>query len=347
MVRSSILTMDEMTGVLFGHSAFQYLNAGCELGLFTLLHEEPGLDKSEIASKLGLAERSRDVLLLGTTSLRLTRVSEDGRYRNAKVIDQLFDDGEWQDFANIVAFEQYITYLGQVDFTESLRTNTNAGLRRVPGAGRDLYHRLHENPELEKVFYRYMHSWSEISNRRLLENIDFGLFNKVLDMGGGTGVNAIALARKFPQLNIEIFEIPPTVPITQDTIDSAELSDRVTVFGGDFFADEYPTGHDCVLFSHQLVIWTPEQNVDLLRRAYDSLPDGGSVVIFNSMSDDAGDGPLMAALDSVYFAAIPAEGGMIYSFAQYEDWARQAGFASTRRINCHAWTPHGIVIATK
>ena len=82
------------------------------------------------------------------------------------------------------------------------------------------------------------------------------------------------------------------------------------------FVDPFPTGMDCVLFAHQLVIWTPEQNTALFAgKAHAALDPGGRVVIFNSMSNDEGDGPLVAALDSVYFAALPAEGGMIYPLA--------------------------------
>ena len=71
------------------------------------------------------------------------------------------------------------------------------------------------------------------------------------------------------------------------------------------------------------------------------------MVIFNSMSNDAGDGPVVAALDSVYFAALPAEGGMIYSWEQHEQCLRAAGFRDIERTACPGWTPHGILVATK
>jgi hypothetical protein len=108
-----------------------------------------------------------------------------------------------------------------------------------------------------------------------------------------------------------------------------------------------PRGFDTVLFCHFLVIWTPEQNIELLRKAYVGLSSGGRVVIFNSMANDDEDGPLFAALDCAYFMAIPTKGGLIYSAADYESWLRVAGFENIERKKCDSWTPHGIVIATK
>ncbi|WET81653.1 methyltransferase [Amycolatopsis sp. QT-25] len=340
------LSMDDLTPILFGHAAFQYLNAGCRLGLFRLLHETPDVPKKQIGIDLGLDERATDVLLLGTTSLRLTSVRND-TYRNASVLNDLFVSGQWEAFTSVVDFESDIVYESQADFVESLRHNTNVGLRRIRGVGRDLYQRLAENPPLERTFYRYMRSWSEWSQPLLLEAVDFGEVGTLLDVGGGDAVNAIALARAYPRMNITVLEIPATESIARQRIRDSGLDDRITVRAGDMFADPFPGDMDCVLFAHQLVIWNAEQNVRLLRNAHQALRPDGRVVIFSSMSGDAGDGPLMAALDSVYFAALPAEGGMIYSWSQYRQWLATAGFGEAATASGDRWTPHGLLVAGK
>jgi predicted O-methyltransferase YrrM len=342
----SLACLHSLTPILFGASAFQYLNAGCELGLFDLLHDQSRLSKSEIADHLNLQPRAIDILLLGTTALNLTELKND-YYENSKSINYMFQENVWDIFKDVVAFEQHIAYLAQFDLADSLRQNSNIGLKRVPGVGRDLYHRLAENPHMQEVFYKYMDSWTRLTNQYLFSNVDFSGVNKVLDVGGGTGINAIALAKANPKLKATILEIPTTAPLTTENIARAGLSDRVDVHAGDMFASDFPKGYDLVLFSHQLVIWTPEENLVLLKRAYDALTSGGQIIIFNSISNDDFSGPLMAALDSVYFASLPAEGGMIYAWRQYVEWLTQAGFKDISRINCHAWTPHGIIQAVK
>jgi ubiquinone/menaquinone biosynthesis C-methylase UbiE len=338
--------IERLTPILFGAAAFQHLNAGCELGLFELLERTPRASKEAIGEALRLQPRATEILLLGTTALGLTH-RVDGCYSNRPIISTLFRSGNWDAFKNVVAFEQHIVYEAQVDYCDSLRNNTNVGLRRVRGTGRDLYHRLAENPSLQGTFYRYMHSWSQLANERLLRHFPFASVRNLLDVGGGDGVNAINLARACPHLHATVFEIPGSAEIARRSVRDSGLDNRISIVQGDMFRDDYPAGHDCVAFIHQLVIWTPEENIQLLTRAYEALPTGGRTVIFSSISDDNGDGPLMAALDSVYFAALPAEGGMIYCWQQYEDWLRTAGFRSIQRVPCREWTPHGLIIATK
>jgi predicted O-methyltransferase YrrM len=333
--------------ILFGHAAFQYLRTGCELGLFDRLERTPGLSRENLQAELGLQDRPIDILLLGMTSLRLVERVGDA-YRNSPLISTMMARGQWETFVAAVGFEAHISYPGLADFPASLRANSNVGLRRIPGDGPTLYHRLTRDEELSAVFFRYMHAWSEMVNHYLVELVDFSRVSRVLDVGGGDGVNAIALASAFPRLEVTVLELAQVVPRVVRRISEAGLADRVRAVAGDMFAEDLPAGYDCMLFAHQMQIWPLEKDTELLRRAHAALPPGGMVVIINSMSDDTRDGPLFAALDSAYFAAIPGGGGMIYSWSQLEGCLRRAGFSRTERVRCEgAWTPHGIILGTK
>lgn len=332
--------------LLFGHAAFQYLRAGCELDLFETLRETPDISRADLKNKLGLQDRPMDILLRGACALELIE-RNDGLYRNSPLISNMMDQGEWDAFEAAVGFEANINYPGLADFTASLRQNTNAGLRRIPGDGPTLYHRLTENESLNKVFFRYMHAWSEMVNRHLVELIDFRQVKRVLDVGGGDGVNAVALAEAFSHLDITILELPHVVPRAVEAVSKSGLNDRIRVVAGDMFVD-LPAGHDCMLFAHQVQIWPLEKNIELFRRAYDSLPVGGVAIIMNSISDDSGDGALYTALDSAYFAALPGGGGTAYTWDQLETCLREARFEKVERVRPErAWTPLGIIVATK
>src|SRR5581483_10142911 len=125
--RREPLGMDGLSRILFGHSAFQYLNAACELGLFDCLAETPWIGRDEIAERLGLEQRSCDILMLGTTALGLVELV-DGKYACAQIIVELRESGDWARFVDTVAFEQHIVYVPQVDFTQSLKESRNVGL---------------------------------------------------------------------------------------------------------------------------------------------------------------------------------------------------------------------------
>jgi SAM-dependent methyltransferase len=340
------LTSDGLVGILFGAGAFQLLNAGSELGLFTLLADRPGLTGEEIGTELGLARRPAQMLLLGTTALGLT-VRAEGHYRNSDLVQGMCAEGTWTIIADLVEFQHRITGPASMDLVASLRHNTNVGLRHIPGDAPDLYQRLAGDPDLEQLFYRCMKSWSSLSNPILVGNADLHGVHSVLDVGGGDGVNSIALAKANPDVHFTVLDLPGALAIAQDKITQHGLAERITVAEGDLFAEALPGGHDCVLFANQLVIWSPEQNRELLRKAYQALPAGGRVLIFSAMSDDTGDGPLYAALDNVYFATLPTSDSMIYHWAQYEEWLSEAGFAEIFRRPGDTWTPHGVIGAVK
>src|SRR5262245_524618 len=86
-----VLTQDDLNLVLFGHAAFQYLRAGCELGLFDLLERSPQLGQDDLQAELGLQDRPMDILLLGATALRLVE-QIDGGYRNSPLISSMMSD---------------------------------------------------------------------------------------------------------------------------------------------------------------------------------------------------------------------------------------------------------------
>jgi hypothetical protein len=340
------LSLGELNFILFGHAAFQYLNAGCALGVFELLQSQPGLTRGEVSRALCLEELPTRILLFGLAALKLVR--KDGRqYRNSSVITQKFEAGGWQAFRDTVMFEARIVYAGQAHFVESLRANANLGLQEIPGNGRDLYHRLGENPELSGIFYSYMGSWSRLANPCLLRGVDFRDVETVLDVGGGDATNAIDLVLAHPHLRVTLLEIAECCSRARDRVSDAGLEDRISVVAGDMLHEPIDGSFDCVMFIHQLVIWSPGVIRSLLGKAYEVIRPQGKVVIFNSMASDDEDGPLMSALDSVYFMTLPAPGGMIYPWREYESALLATGFDSIGRIRCEGWTPHGIIVARR
>ncbi|MCC5669492.1 hypothetical protein LC653_38115 [Nostoc sp. CHAB 5784] len=65
------LAISDLSLLLFGHAAFQYLYAGAELGLFEILSKKTHLSKAEISEYLQLETYPVKCLLLGLTALKL------------------------------------------------------------------------------------------------------------------------------------------------------------------------------------------------------------------------------------------------------------------------------------
>jgi len=79
----------------------------------------------------------------------------------------------------------------------------------------------------------------------------------LLDVGGGSAIYIISAVKSNPN-NVKglVYELPAIKPITEEYIDEAGLSDKISVVPGNFFTDEpFPTGVDYVLFSNVLHDW--------------------------------------------------------------------------------------------
>lgn len=321
----------ELRGLYKAHYRFQFLSAAFQLGLFALMEKEPGLTVREIAARLGLREQPTRILLLGCTVFSLLRKDGDG-YHNTPLSKPLSANFDEAPAANIL-WEQQGTYRAMAWFSESLKEDTNVGLRHaVPGTAPTLYGRLAENPELEAVFHTMMSSVSRLVGTELGEKLDLSECTHLLDIGGGTAINAFHLAARWPELRITIADLPSVATAANEKIKKLGLTDRVRAVSLDAFNDEFPGGCDGVLFAHFLEIWSPERIRELLAKAARALPSGGGIHVVTPRQDDDGTGPERAALLSAYFHAIASGEGMVYTGAEYEEWFRAAGFEPTGRL---------------
>lgn len=325
------LDFDGLALIAGGHTAFQLLWAGVQLGVFALLSRKPGLTRSEIVTEVGLADQPARILLIGLSALRLV-VKQGDAYRNARIVDELLSPDSPGNMADVLGWQHYIVYPGEIDFVESLKQNRNVGLRHFPGNEDNLYSRLAHDPHLEKVFHDAMASLSRSANAILASQVDLSGVKHAVDAGGGNAENAITLAQAHPHLRLTVFDAPTVCARARDNIDRAGLNDRIGTHPGNFFVDPFPKGIDAILFAHMLTIWSIERNTELLRRAYEALPPGGQVIIFNMMGNDEETGPMTAALGSPYFLCIATGQGMLYPARDFERMLADAGFAQTRRL---------------
>jgi len=116
----------------------------------------------------------------------------------------------------------------------------------------------------------------------LANYLDLSECGAVLDVGGGSGVMSIALAKKNPHLRALILDIAPVCEIAAGNIRRAGLSKRVDTLAGDI-RRSLPAGYDVIMFCDIGAI--PKQ---LLRNAYKSLPANGLIVVVDCyLSKDA------------------------------------------------------------
>lgn len=330
--------------ILGGHIYFQTMSAAVRLDLFSLLAKQPGLTRAQIASQLGVAEKPIRILLLGCAALGLVRKKDNG-YVNSPLAQVLLTRESPKNIISFVELEHHIVYKPMHSFFDAIKANKNLGLREYKGNEPTLYQRLAHYPELEKIFQDAMEDISIQANTSFARSVDLSRVKHLVDVGGGNGENIIQLARKNPTLRATVFDSPTVCEIARANIRKAGLADRLDAAPGNCFTDPFPKGADCLLFCHFFTIWTEEKDRRLFKKAFDALPSGGTVMIFNMMQSDNEDGPLAAALGSPYFLTLATGEGMLYTWSEYETWMRETGFTNVQRQVLPR--DHGVIRGTK
>jgi 3-hydroxy-5-methyl-1-naphthoate 3-O-methyltransferase len=146
---------------------------------------------------------------------------------------------------------------------------------------------------------------------------------RLLDIGGGSGVYAIAVTRAFPLARATVLEASPVDGIARRTISAAGLDGRIDVVTADMFTDAWPADHDTHLFSNVLHDWNEADCRRLLAKSVAALPDGGRLLIHDMLLDDDKSGPLWAAEYSVLLTTVTQ--GRLYSAAEIGGWLAELG----------------------
>ncbi|WP_117210214.1 methyltransferase [Allorhizocola rhizosphaerae] len=327
----TIADADYLRIIIHGTTAFELLRTALEFDLFEKLESGGPATVEQVASALRVDAQPARILLLGLASLRLLEIQEGG-YVNSDVVRRKLLRSSPRFLGPLVDIQDRIINAGMGDFAESMRRNTNVGLRRLGGPGTTLYERLTAHPQLQQVFYANMSDASRHAFAQMLDRYDFSRVRHVIDIGGGDGTNSIELARRYPHLQVTVFDHEAVTQLAAQRIDDPDLCKRIHFRPGDLFTDSLPTGADAILYFHIFEIWSPERNTELLRKCHAALADGGVCLVYSFVSDDAGTGSLTAGLVSPYFLTIASGEGMAYSPADVRRAVLDAGFS---RVECH------------
>lgn len=144
----------------------------------------------------------------------------------------------------------------------------------------------------------------------------------LLDVGGGTGIYAIAFLKRFPALRAIVFDRPEVLKVAAEFAESYGVADRIELRPGDMFSNPLPSA-DAVLLSNVLHDWDVPECKALVHRCADALNSGGQLLIHDVFLNDDHDGPLPVALYSASLFSLTE--GRAYSAAEYREWISDAG----------------------
>lgn len=144
-------------------------------------------------------------------------------------------------------------------------------------------------PPLDPGDNHLLHDWMRNAALATLavirRYVDFGRYERLLDVGGGDGTMALQLYRSFPELVITVFNMPQPTDMVQELALKNNAWDRIGGIAGDFRTDPLPGGNSAVMFSRVLADWPPELCKRLLQKAHKALLDDGHLIICEPLYD--------------------------------------------------------------
>ena len=149
-------------------------------------------------------------------------------------------------------------------------------------------------------------------------------YKSFIDIGTAEGCLPVQVALANPHLRGEGFDLPPVRPVFEEYVAAFGLQDRVRFRNGDFFKDPLP-GADVLVMGMILHDWNLAEKQALLKKAYDALPTGGSLIVYEHLIDDDRRKNIAGLLMSLMML-IETQDGFDYTGADCCAWMREAGF---------------------
>jgi SAM-dependent methyltransferase len=174
-------------------------------------------------------------------------------------------------------------------------------------------------------FIMAMHNRALTRAPKVADALDLSGVSKLLDLGGGPGTHAIVFAQRKPDLKAVILDLPGVVPIAERIILDAGLSDRVSTRPGDYMATDYGSGYDMVFLSAVIHSNSPDENIHIFKKAYDSLNPGGRIAIVDFILNDEKTDPKFGAIFAVNML-VGTSSGNSYSGKEISSWLEKAGY---------------------
>jgi hypothetical protein len=149
-------------------------------------------------------------------------------------------------------------------------------------------------------------------------------YGSVVDLGCAEGAVPVQIALAHEHITGGGFDLPVLEPIFDSHVASFGLADRLSFTGGDFFTDSLPRA-DVLVMGHILHDWGLDEKRELLARAYEALPDGGALIVYEAIIDDERRSNAFGLLMSLNML-IETPGRFDYTGADARGWMQEAGF---------------------
>jgi O-methyltransferase domain/Dimerisation domain len=296
------------------------LLSAVELRVFSELADAGALDGEALRQRLGLHPRSARDFFDALVALGMLE-RDDGRYANTPATDLFLDRAKPSYVGGLLEMANARLYGFWGSLTEGLRTGTPQSEAKDGG---DFFAALYADSDRLAQFARAMSAVSGGATQVIADKFPWRDHSSVIDIGCAEGAVPVQVALAHEHITGGGFDLPAMGPIFDAYVARFGLGERLTFTAGDFFADPLPEA-DVLVMGHILHDWDLDEKRLLLRKAYDALPDGGALIVYEAIIDDDRRGNAFGLLMSLNML-IETPGGFDYTGADCRAWMQETGF---------------------
>ena len=184
--------------------------------------------------------------------------------------------------------------------------------------------------ELESHYHSF-HLPTLITGRTLLAEYDFSSSRNLIDVAGGTGGVAIAIAQAYPGLRATVVDLPTVTPITQRLVQEAGVADRVDVLAADVVHGTLEGSFDVAVMSAFIPVISRDHAQRALKNVSHVMEPGGTIYINDGATlDNSRLSPPGVVRGNLWFINVFDE-GQAKTERERREWLAGAGFVDIQR----------------
>lgn len=292
-----LTTKEDVSNLLTASVPATALGAAIETGLLEMLAKRP-LDGDGVAQAMNIPGKRAHYWLQMLAELGILDADPQGYTPSALACNVILDAKDFDRLRmkhNAADARERSAGLGNLALYMSEPSIWKTqGLREPKG----YVEKMNADPERAYSFTRLLYNVHQNLGNELAGFLDLTGVHNLLDLGGGSGVEAMAFVQRHPDLMVTIADIENVCTVGREIVEENHLSDRITFFAADFVSDELPQGFEMVLHCDIGVF-----GEDLFRKLWSSLRSEGRIaVIFHfPPSENTAPAPFLewAFLDSL------------------------------------------------
>lgn len=314
----TVATREDVYTLLQASAASAALGAAITTGLLWMLAEVP-MNGEEIVKILHIPGKRGHYWLQYLQSFGILEKGPQGYNPSPVVRETILDtysQASWQHLvideqekdACVHALPQLISQPGSLWTIQGLDEPIN------------YVDRMRASPERAREFTHMLFEVHQNLANLVAEVLDMTGVERMMDLGGNSGVISMALLRKYPGLTSTVVDIENVCAAGREIAQEQGFSDRITFHPAEFEEDEFPSGFDLVLQCD-----VGMYSFELLKKLYRSLKPDGRLIFVDHFSPADNLAPL-TRLEWTFLDSLHDPNFKFPTISEVKSLLAQAGF---------------------